>query len=228
MNILLIEDEKKIASFVRNGLKAEGYGVDCAHSARDGVFMASECQYDLIVLDLKLGDGDGVEVCRTLRKMGRTGPIMMLTARDSVSERVLGLDSGADDYMTKPFSFEELLARIRAMHRRFQPAEANPSYQIDDLHVEMESRSVRRGGRNILLSGTEFRLLAFMLQNTHRVVSKSLILEKVWGYDFSPESNIIEVYIKYLREKIDKGQMRPLIHTIHGVGYRLCVAELSI
>lgn len=224
MTLLLIEDEPKIARFVVNGLIAEGYEVTHVQSAVAGVAHATSGQYQAVILDLTLPDGDGVDVCRLLRQQGHATPILMLTARDTISERVNGLDAGADDYLTKPFSFEELVARIRALIRRTLPAP--PDYlMVGDLKIDPAAHLVSRGGKNITLSPTEWRLLLFLVEHTHQVVPKPLILKQVWGYDFSPETNIVEVYIKYLREKIDKGHDNTLIHTIHGIGYRLCVAD---
>ncbi len=225
MKILIAEDEDKIADFIQSGLKSEGYAVDRASDGELGLFMASESQYDLVILDWRLPKIDGLTLCKLLRKNGQTAPIMMLTARDSVDDRVAGLDAGADDYLTKPFSFEELMARIRALSRRFTPAAATSIWVIGDLTVSTDTHRVERAGKPIKCSATEFRLLRFLIENTHRVVSRTLILEKVWGFDFSPESNIVEVYINYLRDKIDKGFPAPLIQTIHGVGYRLCVPD---
>ncbi|NBV41398.1 DNA-binding response regulator [bacterium] len=226
MKILIVEDEEKIAHFVQAGLKSEGYSVDWANNGEDGFFMLSESEYDMMILDLKLPKIDGMTLCNMARKSGKKIPIVMLTARDSVEDRVNGLDAGADDYITKPFSFEELLARIRALSRRYNIGSgSSKGLTIGPLEIATETHRVSRNGKEVKLSSTEFRLLKFLAENTHRVVSKSLILEKVWGFDFSPESNIVEVYINYLRDKIDKGNAEPLIHTVHGVGYRLCVSD---
>ncbi|NDC82969.1 DNA-binding response regulator [bacterium] len=224
MKILVIEDEDKIAQFIQNGLKAEGYSVDRAADGADGFFMITESDYDLVVLDWRLPKMDGLTVCKMARNTGKKMPIIMLTSRDSVDDRVAGLDAGADDYLTKPFSFEELLARVRALGRRYTPS-PHTVVDIGDLVIMPDTHRVTRAGKDIKLSATEFRLLRFLAENTHRVVSKSIILEKVWGFDFSPESNIVEVYINYLRDKIDKGHSSPLIQTVHGVGYRLCVVD---
>lgn len=224
MNLLLIEDEKKIARFVVTGLTAEGYRVTHVPSVHEGLTHATTGHYHMIILDLSLGDGDGLEVCRSLRQQGQAIPILVLTARDAVSDRVKGLDAGADDYLTKPFSFEELVARIRALIRRVSPT-PHDCLMVGNLKIDPAAHLVSRDHKNIVLSATEWRLLLFLVENTHQVVPKALILKQVWGYDFSPETNIVEVYIKYLREKIDKGHEAPLIHTIHGIGYRLCVAD---
>lgn len=222
MNILIIEDEKKIISFLKSGLKSEGFTVDTASNGEDGLHLAREGQYNLIILDVRLPKLDGVSVAKQLRKEGNTTYIMMLTAKDSIEDRVLGLDSGADDYITKPFSFTELLARIRATKRR-QTHKLPALLTVGDLVIDPDAFKATRNNLPIKLSATEFKLLKFLVENSHRVVSKSLLLESVWGYDFSPESNIVEVYINYLRDKIDKKFEKPLIHTVHGIGYQLCV-----
>lgn len=220
MKILIVEDEKKVTSFIKKGLKSEGYAVDDAPDGETGLFLAQEGEYDLIVLDLMLPKLDGLTICRKLRSAGKRMPIIMLTAKDTVDDRVGGLDAGADDYLTKPFSFAELLARIRALTRRHHGDESL-RLTVGDLTLDPASHEVARGGKNILLSATEFKLLKYMMQNATRVLSKTLLLENVWGYDFSPESNIVDVYIKYLRDKIDKNKKK-LIQTVHGVGYKIC------
>ena len=217
---MIVEDEKKVTSFIKKGLKSEGYAVDDAPDGETGLFLAQEGEYDLIVLDLMLPKLDGLTICRKLRSAGKRMPIIMLTAKDTVDDRVGGLDAGADDYLTKPFSFAELLARIRALTRRHHGDESL-RLTVGDLTLDPASHEVARGGKNILLSATEFKLLKYMMQNATRVLSKTLLLENVWGYDFSPESNIVDVYIKYLRDKIDKNKKK-LIQTVHGVGYKIC------
>lgn len=221
MKILIVEDEKKIVSFLKQGLKSEGFTVDAAFDGEEGLYMAENSIYDLLILDIRLPKLDGISVCKKLRQEGKTFPVMMLTAKDDIEDRILGLDSGADDYMTKPFSFAELLARIRALSRR-QVQLKTTVLKAGDLTLNPETFEVKRNNKEIKLSTTEFKLLQFMLENSHRVISKTLILEKVWEFDFSPESNIVEVYINYLRDKIDKGASKPLIQTIRGVGYRIC------
>lgn len=222
MNILIIEDEKKIISFLKSGLKSEGFTVDTASDGEEGLHLALEGNYNLIILDVRLPKMDGVTITKQLRKQEKKTYIIMLTAKDSIEDRVLGLDSGADDYITKPFSFTELLARIRAVKRRQKITQIN-SLSVGDLILDPDSFKVTRANQPIKLSATEFKLLRFLVENSHRVVSKATLLESVWGYDFSPESNIVEVYINYLREKIDKKFDTQLIHTIHGIGYQLCV-----
>ena len=221
MKILLIEDEKKITSFIKPGLKSEGYTVDSASNGEDGLHMALEGNFDFIILDIRLPKLDGIAVCKHIRAAHVSPYIIMLTAKDTVEDRILGLDSGADDYMTKPFSFSELLARIRAVKRRQEKGKSDILI-IEDLSIDPSSFKVVRSGIDIKLSATEFRLLKFLMENSHKVLSKPLLLESVWGYDFSPESNIVEVYINYLRDKIDKKFSKPLIHTFHRIGYQLC------
>lgn len=221
MKILLIEDERKVASFIKKGLLSEGYAVDTAFDGEEGLFMAQEGNYDAIILDIKLPKLDGITVCRKIRSLGRKDPVIMLTAKDSVDDKITGLDAGADDYLTKPFSFSELLARIRALIRRQKPDESS-SLSAGGLEIDPERYEVKRDGRKIDLSATEFKLLKYLVQNKNRVVSKTLILENVWGYDFSPESNIVDVYIKYLRDKIDRGFDKNLLQTVRGIGYKLC------
>ena len=221
MRILLIEDEKKIVSFIRSGLRSEGYTVDVAYDGEEGLFRAEDEDYDLIILDIMLPVIDGITICKKLRSAGKNLPIIMLTAKDTVEDRVRGLDAGADDYLTKPFSFSELLARIRALSRRRQPIKSE-ALKAGDLTLDTESLLIKRGKKEISLSPTEFKLLKYLLQNKNRVISKTLILENIWGYDFSPESNIVDVYIKYLRDKIDKGFKKGLIQTVHGMGYKIC------
>jgi DNA-binding response OmpR family regulator len=221
MKILIIEDEKKIVSFIKSGLQSEGHTADAAYDGEDGLYRAEEADYDLIILDIMLPIIDGITLCKKLRFAGRTMPIIMLTAKDTVEDRVKGLDAGADDYLTKPFSFAELLARVKALSRRHS-GKKSEMLKAGDLTLEPETYIVRRGKKEINLSPTEFKLLKYLMENQKRVLSKTLILENIWGYDFSPESNIVDVYIKYLRDKIDKGFKKSLIQTVHGVGYRIC------
>lgn len=220
----MIEDEKKVVSFVKAGLKSEGFTVETAVDGEEGLFKAEQDQYDIIILDVLLPKIDGITLCKKLRAENKLTPIIMLTAKDSVEDRVRGLNAGADDYLTKPFSFAELLARIKALTRRHK-AGLGEELKLADLTLKPETFEVKRAGQPIALSATEFKLLKYLLENTNRVVSKALILENVWGYDFSPESNVVDVYIKYLRDKIDKGFKKPLIQTIRGLGYRLCVSD---
>ena len=222
MKLLLIEDEKKIASFLKQGFKSEGFTVGVASDGEDGLYKATEGgSWDVVILDVRLPKMDGIQVCQVLRKQGVKTPIIMLTARDSVEERIQGLDAGADDYVTKPFSFSEILARVRAVTRRHQPSLSH-QLTVGPLTLNGETFDVTRKGQSIALSATEFRLLHCLAEYSPRVLSKIVLLDKVWGFDFSPESNVVEVYIKYLRDKIDKKFEYPLIHTVHGIGYKLC------
>jgi DNA-binding response OmpR family regulator len=224
MKILLVEDEKKVANFVRSGLKSEGFTVDLAADGEEGLFLARDGAFDLIILDILLPKLDGITICKKLRAEGKAMPIIMLTAKDSVEDRVRGLDAGADDYLTKPFSFAELLARVRALTRRHKAA-GQEKLTVGDLTLDPETFEVVRGGKKISLSATEFRLLKYLMENSSHVVTKTLILENVWGYDFSPESNVVDVYIKYLRDKVDKGFKTSFIKTVRGIGYRICVSD---
>jgi heavy metal response regulator len=221
MRILVVEDEPKVASFLRQGLEEEGYAVDVA---TDG--MAAEelalggTTYDLVVLDVMLPKRDGFAVLRTLREHRMTAPVLMLTARDSVPDRVTGLDQGADDYLTKPFAFEELLARVRVLLRR-SAAQRAPVLELADLRLDPATRQVTRGARKISLTAREFALLEYFLRNAGRVLSRPMLAEHVWGIDFDPDSNVIDVYVGYLRRKVDLPGEKPLLHTARGIGYVL-------
>jgi heavy metal response regulator len=218
MRILLIEDEKKIANFIERGLQEEHYAVDIAYEAESALFMVNTNPYDLIILDIMLPGKDGLSVCRDLRKNKLDVPILMLTARERVQDRVMGLDSGADDYLTKPFAFEELLARIRALLRR-KSGSPTSLLRVADLELDQLSHRVRRAGKEIELTGKEYSLLEYFMLNANQVVTRTMICEHVWDIHFDSETNIIDVYINYLRNKIDKGFSRRLIHTVRGVGY---------
>lgn len=218
MRILVIEDEKKIADFIKRGLKEEGYAVDIAHDGEEGHFMAKTNEYDLILLDLMLPKMDGLEVCRALKKEGVHVPIIMLTAKDAVKDKVAGLDSGADDYLTKPFAFEELLARARAIFRKKGSSVTEP-IKIDDLVMDIITHKVTRAGKEIELTSKEYSLLEYLMRNEGKVVTRTMISEHVWDADFDTFTNVIDVYINYLRKKIDIGNRKKLIHTIRGRGY---------
>uniref|UniRef100_A0A7V3YHA9 Response regulator transcription factor n=1 Tax=Candidatus Caldatribacterium californiense TaxID=1454726 RepID=A0A7V3YHA9_9BACT len=220
MKILLVEDDKHIVGFLKRGLEEEGYVVEVASDGEEGLELARDGEFDLIVLDILLPKVDGFEVCRRLRQAGNTTPVLMLTAKDDVEDRVRGLDLGADDYLVKPFAFEELLARIRALMRRHRNAEG-AILRVGDLTINLLTREVKRGDQVIELTTREFELLKFLAHHPGRVFTRTQILEHVWGYDFEYSSNIVDVYIKYLREKIDKPFERKLIHTVRGVGYKL-------
>lgn len=218
-NILLIEDEPNVASFVRRGLIYKGYQVEVANRGEDGLTMARDRPPDLVILDLMLPDIDGVEVCRRLHQAGGV-PVIMLTARDSVADRVAGLDAGADDYLTKPFSFEELLARVRAAFRRRQPAD-QMVIRVADLTIRPAAREVKRGEREIKPTTREYDLLEFLARHAGQVMTKEQIFARVWGYDELDESEAIKVYIRYLRRKLNAEGEPDLLHSIRGVGYML-------
>jgi two-component system, OmpR family, response regulator len=220
MRILVVEDEERMASLVKRGLEEEGYAVDLAANGEDGVWLGTENPYDAIVLDVLLPDFDGFEACRRLREAGRWAPILMLTARDAVPDRVRGLDAGADDYLTKPFSYSELLARLRALLRRGSH-ERPAAITVGDLTLDPATRDVRRGDRPVDLTPKEFALLEYFMRHPGEVLTRTQILEHVWDFAFEGDSNVIEVYIRYLREKIDRPFDRRSLETVRGVGYRL-------
>jgi heavy metal response regulator len=222
MRILVVEDEKKVAGFIKKGLEEEGYAIDVAFDGREGLLMALDGVHNLIVLDINLPKLDGLAVLQEFRKNHGTTPVLLLTVRAAIEDKVLGLDTGADDYLTKPFSFQELLARIRALLRRRVEA-APPLLQVADLTLDPARRIVSRGNKRIDLSTKEFALLDYFMRNPGRVLTRTMIAEHVWDYDFDPMSNIIDVYVNYLRKKIDAGREPKLIHTVRGVGYVLQV-----
>jgi DNA-binding response OmpR family regulator len=219
-HILIVEDEIKLARFVELELSYEGYQVSVAHDGLAGLTTAREQNPDLVILDWLLPGLPGVEVCRRLRSTGNKVPIILLTAKDEVGDRVAGLDAGADDYVVKPFSVEELLARVRAHLRRTQEEDAD-TLQFEDLSLNRRTREVFRGSRSIELTAKEFDLLEYLLTNPRQVITRDRILEQVWGYDFMGDSNIIEVYIRYLRLKLEENNEKRLIQTVRGVGYTL-------
>ncbi|MCX5900725.1 MAG: response regulator transcription factor [Proteobacteria bacterium] len=219
MRILVVEDEKKIAGFIKRGLKEEGYAVDVATDGDEGYELASVNDYDLIILDIMLPKCDGVTLCKKLRSDRVETPVIMLTAKTSVQDKVTGLDAGANDYLTKPFAFEELLARIRVLLRRtVQPA---TRLQVADLALDLLSHKVTRADRDIILSSREFALLEYLMRNAGAVVTRTMISEHVWDIDFDTSTNVIDVYINYLRNKIDADFDKKLIQTIRGRGYML-------
>ncbi|KGF71653.1 regulator [Neosynechococcus sphagnicola sy1] len=219
-HILLVEDEVKLARFVELELNSEGYQVSVAHDGMAGLTLIRESAPDLAILDWMLPGLSGVEVCRRLRATGCKVPVILLTAKDEVGDRVAGLDAGADDYVVKPFSIEELLARIRAHLRRTQEIETD-QLQFGDLSLNRRTRQVLRGNQAIELTAKEFDLLEYLLSHPAQVFTRDQILEHVWGYDFMGDSNIIEVYIRYLRLKLEVNNASRLIHTVRGVGYVL-------
>jgi two-component system OmpR family response regulator len=220
MRLLVVEDSPKMASLLRRGLTEEGYAVDVVSNGVDGVWLATEESFDAILLDVVLPDIDGFEVCRRLRRAGRWAPLLMLTARDDVSDRVRGLDAGADDYLTKPFAFEELFARVRSLVRR-GPHEQSPLLEIGDLLLDPAEHSVRRGSQPVNLTPKEFALLQYFMQHPSEALTRARLLEHVWDFAFDGDPNIVDVYVGYLREKIDRPFGRASLETVRGVGYRL-------
>ncbi len=218
MRILVVEDEKKVANFIKQGFEEEGYAVDWAADGRAGLVLALDGVHDLIILDLNLPKMDGIQVLRELRRAKIKAPVLLLTVRAMIEDKVLGLDTGADDYLTKPFSFQELLARVRALLRRRQEAEST-LLQVADLTLDPARRLVRRGSEKIDLSAKEFALLDYFMRNPGRVLTRTMIAEHVWDYDFDTTTNIIDVYVNFLRKKIDYDREVKLIHTVRGVGY---------
>lgn len=216
--VLLIDDDQKITSMMKRGLTFEGFDVDVANNGREGLMHVIEQPPDLVILDVMMPGIDGLEVCRRLRREGNI-PILMVTGRDTVADRVEGLETGADDYLVKPFAFEELVARVKALLRRTDNSTTGELIQFDDLTLNLASRTAVRGGRQIDLSTTEFNLLVLFMQNPNRVLSRDLIMEKVWGFNFQGESNVLEVYVGYLRNKLEKQNEKRLIHTMRGSGY---------
>jgi DNA-binding response OmpR family regulator len=220
MRILIVEDEKKMALFARKALQAEGFLVDSLHRGDEALPMAGAKVFDVIILDIMLPGRDGLSVLRQLRERGVRTPVLLLTARGGVNERVEGLNAGADDYLPKPFVLAELVARVRALGRR--GGETRPvELRLGDLTVDTVAHAVRRGGRMIDLTPREYRLLEFLLKSSGRVCSRMAIVEGVWDYDFDPGSNLVDVYIKRLREKIDGAAATRLVHTVRGIGYVL-------
>jgi len=218
--ILLVEDDPKLAKFIESELTLEGYHVTVAPNGLDGLTLARTAEPDLLILDWMLPGISGLDICLRLRSTGVQVPIIMLTAKDEVPDRVTGLNAGADDYVTKPFSMEELLARVKARLRRTQPNDPD-QLEFEDLILNGLTREVYRGNQLIELTAKEFDLLEFLLRNPRQVITRDRILEKVWGYDFMGESNIIEVYIRALRIKLEATNSKRLLHTVRGVGYVL-------
>jgi heavy metal response regulator len=220
MRILVVEDEKKVAGFVKKGLEEEGYAVDQASDGETGLRMGLDGVHDLIILDVNLPKMDGLHVLRELRNKKATAPVLLLTVRAAIEDKVLGLDTGADDYLTKPFAFRELLARVRALLRRKTQA-GSPILRVGDLTLDPARRLVYRGGDKIDLTAKEFALLDWFMRNPGRVLTRTMIGEHVWGFDFDPMTNVVDVYVNYLRKKIDADREKKLIHTVRGVGYVL-------
>jgi heavy metal response regulator len=220
MSILVIEDEKKVARFIQQGLEEERYTVDLAYNGEDGLHLATEKEYELIILDVMLPKMTGLDVTRRLRTEGHTTPILMLTAKTATEDKVAGLDSGADDYLTKPFAFAELVARVRSLLRR-GAIEKSIVLTAADLELDTVAHRARRGEKEIELTAKEYALLEFFLRNKDRVLSRTIIAEHIWNYHFDTGTNLIDVYVNHLRGKIDAGFSPRLIHTVRGVGYVL-------
>ncbi len=218
VRILVVEDEHKVASFIRRGLEEEGYAVDVAADGETGLAMALEGVHDLILLDVHLPGRNGFSVLRELRERKAATPVLLLTVRATVEDKVLGLDSGADDYLTKPFAFQELLARVRALLRR-RSEDRSAALQVADLTLDPATRTAHRAGEAVELTSKEFALLEYFMRNPGRVLTRTMIAEHVWNYDFDSMTNVIDVYVNYLRKKIDKDREPKLIHTVRGTGY---------
>ncbi len=220
MRILLIEDEVKMSGFIKRGLVAERYAVDAARDGRSGLELATTYQYDLIILDLMLPELDGSEVLRKLRRQNSAVPVLILSARDAVQDKVANLELGADDYITKPFAFAELLVRVKALMRR-GPVNRASTVRIDDLELDRLTQQVKRGGRRIELTAKEYALLEYLMTNAGRVLSRNMIIEHVWDQSFDGITNIVDVYIRHLRNKVDSGHDLKLLRTVRGVGYSI-------
>ena len=220
MRVLVVEDEVKMAGLLKRGLEEEGYAVDMSGTGHDALWLASENPYDAVVLDIMLPDLDGFEVCRRLRAAGRWSPVLMLTARDAVADRVSGLDAGADDYLTKPFSFAELLARLRALLRR-GATERPPFLAVGDLTLDPATRRVSRARTPVELTAKEFALLEYFTRHPGEVLSRTRLIEHVWDFAYDGDSNVVDVYVRYLREKVDRPFGSDSLETVRGAGYRL-------
>jgi heavy metal response regulator len=222
MRVLIVEDERKLAGMLKRGLEEHGYAVDVAYDGEEGLALAEVEPYDLIVLDVMLPKLDGFTVCHRLRAARRNMPVLMLTARDAVDDRVTGLDSGADDYLVKPFAFRELLARVRALLRR-ESFSRDPVLRVADLEVNTVTREVRRGGRPVELTSKEYAVLEYFVRHPNQVLTRTQIAEHVWNYNFVAMSNVVDVYIRYLRRKLADDREPRLLRTVRGAGYQLKV-----
>ena len=222
MKVLLVEDNERVTQFVAKGLKESGHTVDHAANGRDGMFLAASEPYDVIIMDRMLpGDIDGLAIIEALRKSGKRTPILILSALSDVDERIRGLRAGGDDYLTKPFAFGELLARLDALTRRAQGEGAQTRLEVGDLRVDLLTRKVTRGDRNIVLQPREFKLLEYLMRHADQVVTRTMLLENVWDYHFDPQTNVVDVHISKLRQKIDADFERPLLRTVRNAGYTM-------
>jgi len=228
MRILIVEDDKGTARFIKKGLSEEGFMVDVVYGGEEGLFMATTEIYDLIILDVMLPEINGFEVISAVRQKGVSTPVLFLTAKDEKEDIIHGLDLGADDYLVKPFAFAELMARIRAVLRRGQISDQIQKLIIGDLVLDRVTRQARRDDKIIELTAKEFQLLEYMMRNTGHILTKTMILDRVWGYDFDTQSNIIEVHVNRLRAKVDKDFSTKLIHTVRGVGYVIKTEPISL
>ena len=220
MRILIVEDEKKVASFIKKGLEEEYFSVDVAYNGKEGLDFATREEYDLLLLDIMIPYIDGITLTKELRKRKISTPILLLTVKDSTQSKVEGLDAGADDYLTKPFAFEELTARIRALLRRNENQKLSV-LTIDNLTIDLLAHKVTRGGNEIILTPKEFSILEYLMRNKNKIVSRTKLIEHVYDYHFDTETNIVDVYINKLRSKVDQNQEKQLIHTVRGVGYTI-------
>ena len=222
MHILIVEDEQRLAGLLRRVLTEERHAVDVAHDGVEGLDLAASDTYDLVILDLMLPELDGLELCRRMRAEGADAPVLMLTARGAVEDRVAGLNAGADDYLVKPFAMEELLARVNALlRRRGRDLDAVPDLRVGDLTLDLVRHEARRAGRTVELTAKEFALLEYLMRHPGQALSRARITDHVWRYDLEALSNVVDIYIHYLRDKIDRGFDRPLIKTVRGVGYKI-------
>ncbi len=222
MKVLLVEDNERVARFVKKGLVEAGHTVDHADNGRDGMFLAAGEPYDVIIMDRMLpGDIDGLGIIAALRKAGNKTPILILSALSDVDDRIRGLNRGGEDYLVKPFAFRELLARLDALVRRSQESTTETTLVVDDLYVNLVSRKVTRGGKSVTLQPREFKLLEYLMRHANQVVTRTMLLENVWDYHFDPRTNVIDVHVSKLRQKIDAGAQRPLLRTIRNAGYML-------
>jgi two-component system, OmpR family, response regulator len=222
VKLLIVEDNERVANFVKKGLTEAGHTIDAAGNGRDGLFLAASEPYDVVIMDRMLPGGmDGLAIIEALRKTGIKVPILILSALSDVDERIKGLKAGGDDYLVKPFAFGELLARLDALMRRSGESNAQTALAIDDLHVDLLSRKVTRAGKPVALQPREFKLLEYLVRHANQVVTRTMLLESVWDYHFDPQTNVVDVHVSKLRQKIDSGGVRPLLHTIRNAGYML-------